>query len=184
MRLKLITLAGAACAAAYIVVGNQLDVDPPNEDDNSSSVTLPSETRVSISEPTEIPGLVDSNSFASDEVEPTLIEEPEPTGESQVINIGEYIDVDALPVYEDREPINIGEYIDVDALPPDDGSPPINIGDPLPPPDDPDYIPQSYTQPINVGDYLPPPDEYDPGIYGEYTEPVNIGEPIYIDEPL
>jgi len=80
--------------------------------------------------------------------------------------------------------INIGEYIDVDALPPDDGSPPINIGDPLPPPDDPDYIPQSYAQPINIGDYLPPPDEYDPGVYGEYTEPVNIGEPIYLDEPL
>lgn len=101
-----------------------------------------------------------------------------------VINIGEYIDVDAIPADDGREPINIGEYIDPDAVPVDDGRPPINIGEYIGDPDDPTYLNQQYQEPISIGDYLPPPGEYDRDALGEYTEPVNIGEPIYIDEDM
>jgi hypothetical protein len=99
---------------------------------------------------------------------------------STKIDIGEYIDVDALPSYDGRDPINIGEYIDIDAAPIDDGRPPRAIGENIRDPDELTYLNQLYQEPVNIGEYLPPTTHYE--IPSEYAEPINIGEPIYVDE--
>lgn len=102
--------------------------------------------------------------------------------EDTVINIGEYIDVDAIPPYDGRDPINIGEYIDVDAVPIDDGRPPKIIGKNIRDPDELTYLNQQYQEPVNIGEYLPPTADYE--ISNKPTEPMNIGEPIYFDEEI
>lgn len=78
--------------------------------------------------------------------------DPIPQDDAEEIDIGEYIDVDAEPISQDDAVIEIGEFVDVDAEPISQDSEVIEIGEFIDV--DADPIPQDDTEDIDIGEFI------------------------------